>query len=84
MNGTVPWGLTQAVPLPPPEADPHILVGLCPHTQQGVYVGPGGEPIQAGKHGTNRQTSGCLATGGGDGKDPRPADDTASTDYGQD
>lgn len=84
MNRKLPWGLTQAVPFPRVEAASHTLVGLAPDTQQGVYVGPGGAPIEAGKHGTNQKTSGCLATGGGDGKDPQPADDTASTDYGQD
>ncbi|WP_067171252.1 putative ATP-grasp-modified RiPP [Microtetraspora niveoalba] len=83
MNTGTPWALGRMVPQATSFL-PHTSVHLDPDTQQGVYVGPGGTPIEAGKHGTNRQTAGCLATGGSDGNAPAPADDTASTDYDKD
>ncbi|MEU9889735.1 putative ATP-grasp-modified RiPP [Sphaerisporangium sp. NPDC051011] len=71
-------------PYPLAETVPYTAVRLDPDSQQAVYVGPGGQPIEAGKHGTNKQTSRSLTTGGGDGQDPTPSDDTAATDYDSD
>jgi hypothetical protein len=49
-----------------------------------VYVGPGGEPIKAGKHGTNKATKKSERTGGGDGKNPQPTDQVEVQDYDDD
>ncbi|TDE41309.1 putative ATP-grasp-modified RiPP [Nonomuraea mesophila] len=80
-----PWALDHAAPMPSADVEPYAAVGLDPVTQQAVYVGPAGETIEAGKHGTNKQTSKSLSTSGsGDGKTPQRSDDTVQTDYDTD
>jgi putative ATP-grasp target RiPP len=80
----LPWGLTRMTPLPPASPFLYASIHLDPVSQQAVYVGPGGEPIKAGKHGTNKATKKKEKTGGGDGKDPQPADQTEVQDYDDD
>ncbi|GGL43449.1 putative ATP-grasp-modified RiPP [Planomonospora parontospora] len=84
MTVTTPWALARMTPYPLTDPTPVAEVRLDPVSQRAVYIGPGGRPIEAGKHGTNKQTSRSLATGGGDGKSPTSSDDTASTDYDSD
>lgn len=79
-----PWGLSRMSPIPPAAAVSYSAVRLDPVTQQAVYVGSDGKPIEAGKHGTNKQTSKTQKTGGGDGQNPRPPDETTVTDYDND
>lgn len=79
-----PWGLSRMSPVPSAAPASYGAVHLDPVTQQAVYVGPGGKPIEAGKHGTNKQTSKAQKTGGGDGKDPTPPDETTVIDFDDD
>ncbi|GAA2873092.1 hypothetical protein GCM10010517_33590 [Streptosporangium fragile] len=83
-----PWGLTRLAPFIP-SAVPSVApfrVELDPVTQTGVYRdATTGRLIEAGKHGTNKQTSKTEKTGGGgDGQRPQPSDQTTVTDYGDD
>ncbi|MFD8528435.1 putative ATP-grasp-modified RiPP [Streptosporangium canum] len=83
-----PWGLTRSAPFTstaPAPAAPY-KVELDPVTQTGVYRDAmTGRLIEAGKHGTNKQTSRSQRTGGsGDGKGPQPSDQTTVTDYDND
>ncbi len=80
-----PWGLTRSAPFASPTAAPY-RVELDPVTQTGLYRDAmTGRLVEAGKHGTNKQTSKTQRTGGsGDGKDPQPSDQTTVTDYDND
>ncbi|MFG1879143.1 putative ATP-grasp-modified RiPP [Sphaerisporangium sp. NPDC049003] len=80
-----PWGLTRSAPFTSPTAAPYS-VELDPVTQTGLYRDTTtGQVVEAGKHGTNKQTSKTQRTGGsGDGKDPQPSDQTTVTDYDND
>ncbi|MGW4662143.1 putative ATP-grasp-modified RiPP [Streptosporangium sandarakinum] len=80
-----PWGLALSVPVLPADVVPY-RVELDPVTQAGVYRDAmTGQIIEAGKHGTNKQTSKSQTTGGaGDGKGPQPSDQTKVTDYDTD
>ncbi|MER6827556.1 putative ATP-grasp-modified RiPP [Streptosporangium sp. NPDC000563] len=83
-----PWGLTRSVPFALAEitlAVPY-RVELDPVTQTGVHRDvTTGRLIEAGKHGTNKQTSRSQKTGGGgDGSAPQPSDQTTVTDYDTD
>ncbi|MET8156739.1 putative ATP-grasp-modified RiPP [Sphaerisporangium sp. NPDC005289] len=80
-----PWGLTRSTPFASPTATPY-RVELDPATQTGVYRdATTGRLVEAGKHGTNKQTSKTERTGGsGDGRDPQPSDQTTVTDYDSD
>ncbi|MEU4223595.1 putative ATP-grasp-modified RiPP [Nonomuraea sp. NPDC026600] len=80
-----PWGLTRLSPLPAASPAFYESVHLDPRSQRAVYVGPGGQPIEAGKHGTNKETKKKEKTGSrGDGKDPTPPDEVEVTDYDND
>ncbi|MEV6863759.1 putative ATP-grasp-modified RiPP [Streptosporangium subroseum] len=83
-----PWGLTRSAPFTSTAVTPvdPFLVELDPTTQTGVYRdATTGQLIEAGKHGTNKQTSKTQKTGGGgDGKNPQPPDETPVTDYDTD
>ncbi|MEU4539001.1 putative ATP-grasp-modified RiPP [Streptosporangium sp. NPDC023825] len=83
-----PWGLMRAVLFASAEAAPAALYGveLDPITQTGVRRdATTGRIIEAGKHGTNKQTSRSQRTGGGgDGSAPQPSDQTTVTDYDAD
>jgi putative ATP-grasp target RiPP len=83
---TTPWALDHLTPLPPADQTPvYSVVRLNPDSQQAVYLDPAGRPIEAGKHGTNKETSKSLPTGGGDdGSKPQSSDDTVQTDYSDD
>ncbi|GAA3089627.1 putative ATP-grasp-modified RiPP [Streptosporangium carneum] len=80
-----PWGLTRLVPFVIGESAPYS-VELDPVTQTGVHRDTtSGQLIEAGKHGTNKQTSKTQRTGGGgDGQSPPPSDQTTVTDYDND
>ncbi|MEU4836013.1 putative ATP-grasp-modified RiPP [Streptosporangium sp. NPDC023615] len=83
-----PWGLARSVPFAPEKAalSAPYRVELDPVTQTGVYRdATTGHLIEAGKHGTNKQTSKSQRTGGGgDGSAPQPPDQTTVTDYDTD
>jgi putative ATP-grasp target RiPP len=79
-----PWGLSRMAPLSPASPASYRTVHLDPVTQQAVYVGQDGQPIEAGRHGTNKQTSKAQTTGGSDGQTPTPPDETTVTDYDND
>ncbi|MEU0516939.1 putative ATP-grasp-modified RiPP [Streptosporangium sp. NPDC006007] len=83
-----PWGLTRSAPFPPAAATPvnPFSVELDPDTQIGIYRDEKtGQIIEAGKHGTNRETSKRETTGrGGDGKSPQDSDEITITDYSDD
>ncbi|MEV7011704.1 putative ATP-grasp-modified RiPP [Streptosporangium sp. NPDC051022] len=82
----LPWGLTQTQPFPAPApAAAGVRVELDPATQMGVYRDTTGQIIEAGKHGTNKQTSKKEKTrGGGDGSAPSGSDEVTVTDYSSD
>lgn len=69
-----PWGLTRLASFASAEVTPAApyKVELDPATQIGVYRDAmTGRLIEAGKHGTNKQTSKAVKTGGGgDGQSP--------------
>ncbi|MER5646037.1 putative ATP-grasp-modified RiPP [Streptosporangium sp. NPDC002524] len=83
-----PWGLTRSVPFASAEAvlAAPYRVELDPVTQTAVHRDvTTGRIIEAGKHGTNKQTSKSQRTGGGgDGSAPQPSDQTTVTDYDAD
>lgn len=76
-----PWGLTRMRPLGPPVEVGYVEVRLAPSTQCGVRIDRAGRLIEAGKHGTNRERKRSQQTGGGDGKNPQPPDDTEIIEY---
>ncbi|GGL20907.1 hypothetical protein Sme01_23400 [Sphaerisporangium melleum] len=80
-----PWGLTRTAPFVSSPAPPY-RVELDSVRQTGVYRdATTGRLIEAGKHGTSKQTSKTQRTGGsGDGRDPQPSDQTTVTDYDND
>jgi putative ATP-grasp target RiPP len=83
-----PWGLTRSAPFAPAvvTAVAPFRVELDPTTQTGVYRDTTtGQLIEAGKHGTNKETNKTEKTGGGgDGQNPQPPDETPVTDYDND
>jgi putative ATP-grasp target RiPP len=82
---TRPWGLTRLSPLTPAPPVSYTSVYLDPRSQQAVYVGPEGQPIEAGRHGTNKETKRKETTGSkGDGKAPQSPDEVEVTDYDND
>lgn len=83
MTEALPWGLTHLSPFPSSPGPHYTLTGLNPETQQAIYVGPEGQPIKAGKHGTNKETKTVQKTGG-DGANPRPSDEITMIDYSDD
>jgi putative ATP-grasp target RiPP len=55
---------------------------LDPSTQTARYFDPAGQPIEIGKHGTNRSKNTTSMSGGGDGNTPQPqTTDDNTTDY---
>ncbi|WP_424536291.1 putative ATP-grasp-modified RiPP [Sphaerisporangium viridialbum] len=81
-----PWGLTRVAPFPPVVGVPNrtYRVELDPDTQTGIYRDTvNGDVIEAGKHGTNKQTSKSTATTGQDGANPT-SDSDSVTDYDND
>jgi putative ATP-grasp target RiPP len=71
-----PWGLSRLSPLPAGSPASYSSVHLDPRSQQAVYTGPGGQPIESGRHGTNKETKKKETTGSrGDGKDPSSPDE---------
>lgn len=80
-----PWGLTRSVSFTALAVAP-CTAELDPVTQTGLYRdATTGHLVEAGKHGTNKQTSKTQRTGGsGDGKDPQPSDQSTVTDYDSD
>lgn len=85
MNTTTPkpWGLTHVTPLDPSTYIDMPHAELDPETQTGRYFDPMGQPIEAGKHGTNKPTNRPTKTSGSDGDKPS-SDDDNTTDYGND
>ena len=79
-----PWGLTRLSPLAPASPLSYTAVHLDPVSQQAIYLGLEGEPIEAGRHGTNKETKKKEKTGGGDGKNPSTPDETEILDYDND
>ncbi|MBT2228980.1 putative ATP-grasp-modified RiPP [Nonomuraea sp. NEAU-A123] len=79
-----PWGLTRLSPLAPASPLSYTAVHLDPVSQQAIYIGPGGDPIEAGRHGTNKETKKKEKTGGGDGENPATPDETEIPDYDND
>ncbi|MFG1879557.1 putative ATP-grasp-modified RiPP [Sphaerisporangium sp. NPDC049003] len=60
----------------------YARVTLDPSTQTARYFDPAGQPVEMGKHGTNKSTNTASMSGGGDGKDPQPqTKDDNTTDY---
>ncbi|WP_214411937.1 putative ATP-grasp-modified RiPP [Sphaerisporangium fuscum] len=81
-----PWGLTRVMPLPLLAEAPYrpYRVELDPVTQTGIYRDTEtGDIIEAGKHGTNKQTSKSTATTGQDGANPT-SDSDSVMDYDND
>ncbi|MEV8633861.1 putative ATP-grasp-modified RiPP [Streptosporangium sp. NPDC051023] len=83
---TPPWGLTRSRPFPAPAPASFgaVRVELDPVTQTGVYRDIAGQIIEAGAHGTNKETNDPTATSGGDGAKDGGGDTDAVTDYGDD
>lgn len=82
-----PWGLTRSAPFAPTGAPPvaPFRVELDPVSQTGIYRDvTSGQIIEAGKHGTNKQTSMPTATSGGDGAKDGGKDNDSSIDYADD
>jgi len=78
-----PWGSTRVTAFDPSARTGIPHVELDAETQMGRYFDPAGQPIQAGKHGTNRETNKPTTTSGPDGK--QPSKDTDNTiDYASD
>lgn len=76
-----PWGLTRLVTFTGPLGVPHTRVELDPATQTTRYLDEDDQPLELAKHGTSRTVSTSNPTGGGDGQNPQPPDDTLVTDY---
>lgn len=68
-------------PLGPPVEVGYVEIRLDPRTQRSVRIDRDGNPVEAGKHGTNREQKRSQQTGGGDGNSPQPPDDTLIIEY---
>ncbi|MEV4098287.1 putative ATP-grasp-modified RiPP [Streptosporangium saharense] len=83
-----PWGLSRSRPFPafdPAAAPVTFRVDLDPVTQTGVYRDrESGQIIEAGKHGTNKETVNKLKTSGGDGSKDGGSDVVSTPDYDTD
>lgn len=80
----IPWGITRVVPFDPAAAVTVPYVELDPETQTGRYFDPSGQPIKAGKHGTNKQTVDNTKTSSRDGQNPQSPDTDSIIDYADD
>lgn len=76
-----PWGATRLVPFSGPAGAGYAGLELDPGTQTTRYLDASGQPIEAGKHGTNKAQNTSNPTGGGDGRQPPEPDDINVTDY---
>ncbi|MFW5421003.1 putative ATP-grasp-modified RiPP [Nocardiopsis sp. CNT-189] len=79
----LPWGLSRMAPYPPSAPLPYTRVEIDPLTQTARRFDRTGQPIQAGKHGSNvaRPTHSETPMGGdGDGSPGGSRTDT-TTDY---
>jgi putative ATP-grasp target RiPP len=76
-----PWGATRLAPFTGPVGVAYARLELDPDTQVTVYFDETGQPIEMGRHGTNRSQNTSNPTGRGDGKDPPMPDDVNVTDY---
>ncbi len=76
----IPWALSRVSEIPDTVQLGYTSVDIDPATQTARYWDAHGmlvEPIEAGKHGSIRNTSKATATGGdGSGRNPRTDNDT--------
>lgn len=81
-----PWGARRAMPFTGPVGTGYTRLELDPETQMTRYFDGAGQPLEMGKHGTNKATNKSESTSGGDGGEGRPpkADDVNITDYTSD
>ncbi|MEV6981181.1 putative ATP-grasp-modified RiPP [Sphaerisporangium sp. NPDC051017] len=79
-----PWGASRVTPFDPSAGVEVPRVQLDPETQTGRYYDPEGQPIKAGKHGTNVETNKATTTSTRDGKEPQNPDSDSTTAYDQD
>ncbi|GGO74424.1 hypothetical protein GCM10012289_47040 [Nonomuraea cavernae] len=78
-----PWGVTRVTAFNPSARVEVPRVELDPVTQTGRYFDPSGQPIEAGRHGTNKETNKNTTTSCSDST--RPAKDHDNTiDYADD
>lgn len=79
-----PWGATRLAGFTGPIGTGYAFMELDPDTQTTRYLDASGQPLEMGKHGTNKAQNTSNPTGGGDGGDPKnppKPDDVNVTDY---
>jgi putative ATP-grasp target RiPP len=79
-----PWGTSRVTAFDPSASVEVPHVELDPETQTGRYLDPAGQRIEAGKHGTNRETTKNTQTSQPDGSTPGKGDSDSATDYSDD
>lgn len=85
LTSSAPWAMRLVSDRLPVAAPPYSSVALDPATQTTRYLDPAGQPVQMGKHGTNKTSGTASMSGGGDGTKPQPQrQDDNTTDYTSD
>lgn len=81
-----PWGARRAAPFTGLAGTAYARLELDPGTQMTRYLDEAGQPVEMGKHGTNKATNTSQSTSPGDGGggNPPKSDDVNVTDYDSD